>query len=53
MAPKKKTRGEVLERKRELEKLRYQRIKNDNEQKNALKQKKKEYYLKRKQEGKI
>lgn len=45
---KEKTREDVLERKREFEKLRYQRIKIDNEQRNALKQKKKEYYLKRK-----
>lgn len=54
MAPRKKlTREERLEKKRQAEQLRYQRIKNDPEKYELQKQKDKEKYLKKKEKGLI
>lgn len=52
MAPRKKlTRDERLQKKREAERLRYQKIKNDPEKYELQKQKEKEKYLKKKEKG--
>lgn len=54
MAPRKKlTREEKLQKKREAERLRYQRIKNDPEKYKLQKLKEKEKYLKKKEKGLI
>lgn len=52
MAPRKKlTREERLQKKREAERLRYERIKNDPEKYELQKQKEKAKYLKKKEKG--
>ncbi|KAL3274298.1 hypothetical protein HHI36_015703 [Cryptolaemus montrouzieri] len=50
---KKQTREERLEKKRQAEKLRYQRIKNDPVKNAQLKEKEKQQYKKKKEKGQI
>lgn len=55
MSPKKKppkTREEILEQKRIAERLRYQRLKNDPQKKEELKEKERQKYRKKKEKGK-
>ncbi|XP_060806067.1 uncharacterized protein LOC132902972 [Amyelois transitella] len=51
MPPQKKTREEVLERKKELERLRYQRLKNDPQKREEMKEKERLKYQKKKEKG--